>query len=182
MSRIGQKTIDVAKDLKLNIKDSHLELQGAKGKLFLDIPEGIKVDFKDDKITVTRISDIKKHKALHGLVRSLIANMVEGVSKGFSKQLEIQGVGFRAQMEDKILVMQLGFSHPVRIEATEGIKVEVQRSNITVSGIDKALVGQVAANIRAVYPPEPYKGKGIRYVGEVVRKKLGKAATATGGK
>ncbi len=182
MSRIGKKPIDVTKDLKVNIKDISLEIQGPKGKLSFDIPEGIKVESKDNKIIVTRISDIKKYRSLHGLVRSLIANMIEGVSKGYSKQLEIQGVGFRAQMEGKTIVMQLGFSHPVRIDSPQDIKIEVQRNIITVSGIDKAKVGQIAADIRSVYPPEPYKGKGIRYVGEVVRKKLGKAATATGGK
>jgi large subunit ribosomal protein L6 len=183
MSRIGKKPIEITKEIKVVLNADTVEVTGAKGKLEYKIPASITVEVKDNLVTVTRKSDTKKDRSLHGLVRTLIFNMMEGVSKGFSKGLEIQGMGFRAQAEGNNLVMQLGFTHPVKITMPQGIKLEVPKPTlINVSGIDKALVGQIAADIRDVFPPEPYKGKGIRYAGEVVRKKLGKAATATAAK
>jgi large subunit ribosomal protein L6 len=183
MSRIGKKPIEITKEIKVTLNADTVEVVGAKGKLSYKLPVSIAVEIKDNLVTVTRKSDTKKDRSLHGLVRTLIFNMMEGVSKGFVKNLEIQGMGFRAQAEGNNLVMQLGFTHPVKIAMPQGIKLEVPKPTlINVSGIDKALVGQIAADIRDVLPPEPYKGKGIRYVGEVVRKKLGKAATATAAK
>jgi large subunit ribosomal protein L6 len=183
MSRIGKKPIEIPKDVKISIAGGIVEVSGVKGKLQYKIPSGAAVEINDNKVLVTRLSDTKKDRSLHGLVRTLIVNMIEGVAKGYAKSLEIQGMGFRAQTEGSNLVMQLGFTHPVKMAMPQGIKVETPKPTlINVSGIDKALVGQIAADIRDVMPPEPYKGKGIRYVGEVVRKKLGKAATATAAK
>jgi len=183
MSRIGKKPIEIVKEIKVALNADTVEVTGAKGKLTYKLPDSIAVEVKDNLVRVTRKSDTKKDRSLHGLVRTLIFNMMEGVSKGYVKNLEIQGMGFRAQAEGNNLVMQLGFTHPVKITMPQGIKLEVPKPTlINVSGIDKALVGQIAADIRDIFPPEPYKGKGIRYVGEVVRKKLGKAATATAAK
>ena len=145
------------------------------GKKPIDIPSGVKVESKDNQIIVTRISDVKSYRMRHGLVRAIVQNMVTGVTEGFSKELEIKGVGFKAQITGKDLVLNLGFSHPVEFKVPEGITIEVPKpTQISIKGIDKQLVGQVAAEIRDFYKPEPYKGKGIRYVGEYVRKKAGK--------
>ncbi len=175
MSRVGKQLIKISDQVKVEINKEAVLVSGPKGKLDFSIPYGIKAELKKNEISVTRISDIKDHRMKHGLVRALINNMVIGVTEGFSKDLEIQGVGFKAQLEGKKLILNLGFSHPVEYDIPDGITIVTPKpTQVTVSGIDKQKVGQVAAEIRAFYKPEPYKGKGIRYVGEYVRKKAGK--------
>lgn len=176
MSRIGKKPITVPKNVKVGINGNTVSVEGPKGKLAYEAPTDIKAQIVGEQIIVSRNSDDKSIMALHGLTRTLINNMIVGVTSGFQKELEIQGVGFRAQVSGKKLVMQLGFSHPVEFHIPEGIVIETPKpTQIMIKGIDKQRVGEVAAEIRAVYPPEPYKGKGIRYLGEHVRKKVGKA-------
>ena len=178
MSRIGKVPVAVPKDVKVAIEHSVVTLEGKKGKLTLDIPNGISLENKDDKIIVNRLSDVKQNRADHGTVRANLQNMIVGVTVGHKKDLEIQGVGFRAQLQGKKIVFNLGLSHPVEFEQPEGIVLTVPTlTSIGVEGIDKAFVGQVAAKIRDIKPPEPYKGKGIRYVGEKVRRKQGKSVT-----
>jgi large subunit ribosomal protein L6 len=178
MSRIGKIPVTLANGVKAAIADGSLHMEGPKGKLSLKIPHGIKVEQKDKVLMISRLSDMKQSRASHGTIRALLANMVEGVVQGHKKELEIQGVGFRAQMKGPMLILNVGFSHPVEYEAPKTIKLSVPTPTaITVEGTDKALVGQVAAQIRDLKPPEPYKGKGIRYVGEVVKRKQGKSVT-----
>lgn len=178
MSRIGKVPVSVPKDAKVTISNSTVLVEGNKGKLSLDIPQGIKLESMTDKIIVSRLSDIKQTRANHGTVRANLRNMIIGVTSGHKKELEIQGVGFRAQLQGKKVVLSLGLSHPVEFDSPEGIKITVPTlTSIIIEGIDKASVGQVAAKIRDLKPPEPYKGKGIRYVGEVVRRKQGKSVT-----
>lgn len=175
MSRIGKKPIDIPSGVKVDITNTAIKVESAKGKLNFEFPYGVKVESKDNQVIVTRISDVKSYRMRHGLVRAIIQNMVTGLTEGFSKELEINGVGFKAQITGKDLVLNLGFSHPVEFKVPEGITIEVPKpTQITIKGIDKQLVGQVAAEIRDFYKPEPYKGKGIRYAGEYVRKKAGK--------
>ena len=178
MSRIGKKPIPVLDKVKVNIKEGQAVVDGPKGKLTQAIPPSITVDVRDGNIIVGRKTDTKVDKSLHGLIRSLLANMVQGVTEGYTKELEIIGVGYRAQMEGKNLIMQLGFSHPVKYAPVDEVTLEVvpKQNRVIVKGLDKAKVGQTAAEIRRVKRPEPYKGAGIRYVGEHVRRKLGKAA------
>ena len=177
MSRIGRKPIPVPESVTVEIAPGQVAVKGPKGELSQALSPEMKVEQDDGTITVQRPTDRGEHRALHGLTRSLIANMVEGVTQGYEKRLEIQGVGYRAQLKGKNLEMALGYSHPVAIEAPEGIEFEVpQPTEIVVRGIDKQLVGQVAADIRKRRPPEPYKGKGIRYRGEHVLRKVGKRA------
>lgn len=176
MSRIGKRPVILPNNVKCNINENTVVIEGPKGKLNFQIPQGIKVKTEDNKIVVERTSDEKNIRALHGLTRAMINNMVIGVTEGFQKELEIVGVGYRAQVQGKKLVMQLGFSHPVEYPIPEGITIETPNpTTIIVKGIDKQKVGEIAAEIRAFYPPEPYKGKGIRYRGEYVRRKAGKA-------
>jgi large subunit ribosomal protein L6 len=183
MSRIGRKPINIPKEVKVEINNDLISIQGPKGVLTQRIPERISLELKDNQLLVKRKSDDKLSKSLHGLMRSLIFNMVKGVTEGYSKELEIVGMGYRAELKGNQLVLYLGFSHPVNFPIPTGIKIEVPKpTQIKVSGIDKQLVGQTAAKIRDIYPPEPYKGKGIRYLGEVVRKKVGKAAAGAGAK
>ncbi len=174
MSRVGKKPIPIPDKVKVSIKDRHVAVEGSKGKLELDVAPPITVKKEDNDIIVTRPNDARRNRAFHGLTRALIANMVRGVSEGFEKKLEIQGVGYRAVAQGKALNFQLGYSHPILFEPPEGVDLSVDRSIVTVSGIDKQAVGQVAAQIRGLRKPEPYKGKGIRYVGEHVRRKAGK--------
>jgi len=177
MSRIGRKPVDVPEAVTVTIAPGNIVVKGPKGELVQTFSQDMTVSQEENTILVTRPTDRGPHRALHGLTRSLIANMVEGVTDGFEKRLEIQGVGYRAALKGKNLEMALGFSHPVPIEAPEGIEFEVpQATEIIVRGIDKQLVGQVAADIRKRRPPEPYKGKGIRYRGEQVLRKVGKRA------
>jgi large subunit ribosomal protein L6 len=177
MSRIGRKPVDVPEAVTVTIAPGNIVVKGPKGELVQTFSQDMTVFQEENTILVTRPTDRGPHRALHGLTRSLIANMVEGVTDGFEKRLEIQGVGYRAALKGKNLEMALGYSHPVPIEAPEGIEFEVpQPTEIIVRGIDKQLVGQVAADIRKRRPPEPYKGKGIRYRGEQVLRKVGKRA------
>jgi len=177
MSRIGRKPVPVPEAVTVEIAPGNIAVKGPKGELSQFYSPDMKIEQADGVVTVARPTDRGEHRALHGLTRSLIANMVEGVTDGFQKRLEIQGVGYRAALKGKNLELALGYSHPVSIEAPEGISFEVpQPTEIIVSGIDKQLVGQVAADIRKRRPPEPYKGKGIRYKGEQVLRKVGKRA------
>ncbi len=176
MSRIGKQILELPKDVKVKLEGSLCLVEGKGGKLDLDIPAGIKAEVKDNILTVTRGNDSKQLRSLHGTIRVLIGNMVKGVTEGFKKELEIIGVGYKAQMKGAKLALNVGFSHPVEMDVPQGLKVSTPAvTRIEVSGIDKQKVGEFAAKIRKVYPPEPYKGKGIRYKGEEVRKKLGKA-------
>ncbi|HVA33407.1 MAG TPA: 50S ribosomal protein L6 [Candidatus Baltobacteraceae bacterium] len=180
MSRIGKLPVAVPSGVDITLGDGNVSVKGPKGELSQAILSQV-VDVKvvDGKVIVERKGDAKVHRSAHGLTRTLIANMVEGVSKGFRKSLEIQGVGFRAAKAGEKLNLTLGYSHPVVFEAPKGIAITVEGQNkIHIDGIDKQAVGQVAAEIRDLRPPEPYKGKGIRYAGETVRKKLGKAGKA----
>jgi large subunit ribosomal protein L6 len=177
MSRIGRKPVAVPEAVSVEIGTGTIAVKGPKGELSQAFSQDMAVAQEDGTIVVSRPTDRGEHRALHGLTRSLIANMVEGVTDGFEKRLEIQGVGYRAALKGKNLELALGFSHPVSIPAPEGIEFEVpQPTEIAVRGIDKQLVGQVAADIRKRRPPEPYKGKGIRYKGEQVLRKVGKRA------
>ncbi len=179
MSRVGKMPIAVPKGVEVRIDGPHVVVKGPKGELSRDLVPEITVEQHDGQIVVSRPSDQARHRAMHGLTRTLVANMVAGVSEGFSKTLEMQGVGYRAQMQGKELVLAVGFSHPVQIPPPPNIEFEVEgTSKIIVRGISKEQVGQVAADIRKVRPPEPYKGKGIRYAGEYVRRKAGKAGKA----
>ena len=177
MSRIGKQPIPVPDGVEVAIEPELVRVKGPKGELQEPVARDIDVKQEDGQIVVTRPTDRGEHRALHGLTRSLIANMVEGVTGGFEKRLEIQGVGYRAQLQGSKLVLALGYSHPVEVEAPEGIEFEVPMpTRIVVRGISKQAVGEVAANIRKRRPPEPYKGKGIRYEGEYVARKVGKRA------
>ena len=178
MSRIGKTPIEIKSGVEVVVNANSVEIKGPKGTLAQNIPEGIEVQKEEETIIVKRDNDLRETKALHGLVRSLLNNMVQGVTEGYQKQLELVGVGYRAQSKgNNALELQLGFSHPVKYSAPEGITLEVpSQTEINISGIDKQVVGQVAADIRALKKPEPYKGKGIRYVGEHIIRKAGKTA------
>ncbi len=176
MSRIGKKPISLPAGVKVTVDGDTVTVQGSKGTLVQTLPEGITINQEDNQLLVQRADDSKQQRAFHGLTRALIANMVEGVTNGFEKKLEMVGVGYRAQMQGKKLVISIGFSHPVEIDAPEGIDFEVPApTRITIRGIDKQLVGNTAAHIRAIRKPEPYKGKGIKYENEYIRRKAGKA-------
>jgi large subunit ribosomal protein L6 len=176
MSRIGNKPVDLPDGVDVKVDGSQVTVKGSKGELNRAFNERIGFDLDEGVVTVTRPDDERESRALHGLSRALLNNMVLGVSDGFQKELEIRGVGYRATLKGSDIELLVGFSHPVVVEAPEGITFEVpEQTRIIVSGIDKEQVGQVAANIRKVRPPEPYKGKGIRYIGEYVRRKAGKA-------
>jgi large subunit ribosomal protein L6 len=177
MSRIGKKPIELPAGVMVSLDPGRVTVSGPKGELRQVVPQRIKIEQEDGSIVVTRPSERGEDRALHGLTRTLIANMVEGVTNGFQKRLEIQGVGYRATLQGTNLELQVGYSHPVRITPRQGIEFEVPTpTQVVVKGIDKQVVGQTAAEIRKVRPPEPYKGKGIRYEGEFVRRKVGKRA------
>jgi len=177
MSRIGRKPIPVPDGVTIDVAPERVTVTGPKGELSERVPRDITVAQREAELVVTRPTDRGEHRALHGLTRSLVANMVEGVTSGYEKRLEIQGVGYRAQLKGGGLELALGYSHPVSIEAPDGIEFEVpQPTRVVVRGISKQQVGEVAANIRKQRPPEPYKGKGIRYEGEHVARKVGKRA------
>jgi large subunit ribosomal protein L6 len=179
MSRIGKMPVEVPKGVNVSLEGATFLAKGPKGELTLDVHREIEVKVDAGVVTVHRPSDQPRHKALHGLVRSLVANMVTGVSEGFSKTLEIVGVGYRADVSGKGIKVLVGFSHPIDYPAPDGVTLECpNQTTIVISGADKQKVGQTAAEIRAFRPPEPYKGKGIRYQGEQVRRKAGKTAGA----
>ncbi len=176
MSRIGKKEIDVPRNTEIIINESVISIKGNRGEMSYELPKNIQVVHEGSKLLVTKKSHTKENQALHGLSRSIINNMIIGVSLGFTKRLIIQGVGYRAQMNGNNLVLNLGYSHIIEINPTEDIKIEIENNTtIVVSGISKEKVGQIAAKIRSTRPPEPYKGKGIRYENEIVRRKIGKA-------
>ncbi len=177
MSRIGKMPIPVPADVEVTIRGSEVTIKGPKGELSRTFHKDMSISLQDNQIIVTRPTDHRLHRSLHGLTRALLANMVQGVHEEFRKELQIQGVGYRAQKEDDKLILMVGYSHPVQIVPPPGITIDVEKGyrNIVVHGADKELVGRVAAEIRAVRKPEPYKGKGIRYAGEYVRRKAGKA-------
>jgi large subunit ribosomal protein L6 len=177
MSRIGKKPIPVPDTVSVAIEPEVVRVNGPRGELSERVPRDIAVEQRDGELVVTRPTDRAEHRALHGLTRSLVANMVVGVTTGYEKRLEVQGVGYRAVLKGRDLELALGYSHPVPIKAPDGIEFEVpQPTRVVVKGISKQLVGEVAANIRKQRPPEPYKGKGIRYEGEYVARKVGKRA------
>ncbi len=184
MSKIGGKAITIKEGVKVSLQNGQVMVEGPKGSLYFSIPEAIAVNVAEDRIEVSQNNKTadKKIGALFGLTRAMIANMITGVSSGFERRLELSGVGYRASVSGNDLIISVGFSHPVKIVPLEGIKFAVEENNIIVTGIDKAVVGNTAAIIRAVKPPEPYKGKGIKYKGERIRRKVGKAAKAVGAK
>ncbi|MDD2690091.1 MAG: 50S ribosomal protein L6 [Candidatus Omnitrophica bacterium] len=180
MSRIGKKPVNIPKEVKIEVKDGSIIVEGPKGKLSKPLSSSITVEIKEGQLLVKRASDTKVDKSLHGLYRAVIANMIKGVTEGYGKDLEIIGVGYKAQVQGKTLNMQLGFSHPVNFLIPEGIKIETPKpTQVAIRGIDKELVGEVAAEIRSLRPPEPYQGKGVRYLGEYIKKKVGKAQATT---
>jgi large subunit ribosomal protein L6 len=175
MSRIGRKPIEIPSDIQLKIDNGMVAIKGKLGEQKLQIPGCLNVELKDGKLFVSAKDDTRKTKSLHGLIRQLLQNMIIGVTKGYRKELQIEGVGFKATMQGKKLILSLGFSHPIEYLPPDEVKVSTEgATTIVVSGIDKQKVGEVAARIRQFYPPEPYKGKGIRYKGEVIRRKAGK--------
>ena len=178
MSRVGKKIIPIPQGVELKIDGRKVSAKGPKGELSCDLLAGIEVDIEEGQASVRQTSTEKTAGAMHGLSRALVNNLVEGVFHGFSKSLEIHGTGYRAQVQGDKLILNLGFSNPIEYPVRKGIIAAVEGNKITVSGIDKAMVGQVAAEIRKFRPPEPYKGKGVRYVGEYVRRKAGKSAGA----
>jgi large subunit ribosomal protein L6 len=177
MSRIGRRPIEIPDGVTVEIGAGVVSVKGPKGELSQSVSPSMRIEQSNGTLTVERPSDRGEHRALHGLTRTLVANMVEGVTNGFEKRLEIQGVGYRARLQGKALEMTLGYSHPVSISPPDGIEFEVpQPTEVVVRGIDKQLVGETAARVRKQRPPEPYKGKGVRYSGEYVRRKVGKRA------
>lgn len=178
MSRLAKFPVVIPSNVKIKVEGACLKVEGPKGKLERQIPDGVEFVFNDAKVTIKRLSNAKQHRANHGTIRSHLANMITGVTDGHKRDLEIQGLGFRAQMQGKKVVMGLGFSHPVEYDVPNDVTVTVpNQTSITVEGIDTERVGQVAASLRALKKVEPYKGKGIRYVGENVRRKQGKSVS-----
>jgi large subunit ribosomal protein L6 len=179
MSRIGKRPVPLPKGVTATLDGRTVTVKGPKGEISRTVHSELRLELEEQSVAVKRPSDEPRHKALHGLTRTLVANMVEGVTKGFSKSLEIQGVGYKAEVKPFGVQLVVGYSHPVPYHAPKGIKISVEsNTQVKVEGVDKELVGQVAAELRSVRPPEPYKGKGIRYVGEQVRRKAGKTAQA----
>lgn len=181
MSRIGKKLIKLPEQVGVNLAGQRLTISGLKGTLEFTLPKNMKLIKKEEDLTVESLNKSRQGKALHGLTRAVVANMVKGVSEGFRKELELSGVGYRAQVEGDILNLNIGFSHPVRFKAPSGISLTVRENRIIIEGADKQLVGDVTSKIRRLRPPEPYKGKGIKYLGEKIRRKAGKAAKTVGG-
>lgn len=181
MSRIGRLPISLPEGVKVTVEDRAIQVEGPKGKLRAELPQGIEARMEGNALKILRGSDERRVKALHGMARNLVANMVHGVSRGFSRVLEINGVGYRAEIKGAELHLALGFSHPVALSLPPGVTATVERQTIvTLNGADKQILGEIAAKIRGLKPPEPYKGKGIKYQGEVVRRKAGKAVGAAG--
>lgn len=179
MSRVGQKPISLPKDVKIDLRDDLLTVKGPKGELRRKIHPKVAILTENDQIVVSIKDGNKGSKALHGLFRALIANMVTGVTQGFERALEIVGVGYRAELSGKRAIFHLGYAHPITLDLPEGIEARVEKTKITLSGIDKELLGRTAAKIRSLREPEPYKGKGIRYDGETIRRKAGKTGASS---
>lgn len=177
MSRIGRKPITVPAGVTVEQKDRHISVTGSKGKLELTLMPDIKLEQDNGTLTMSKVIETPETQRTYGLMRTLVANMVQGVSTGFTRQLEINGVGYRASVSGNLITFALGFSHPVLFQLPQGVEASIERNLITITGYDKQVVGQVAANIRALKKPEPYKGKGIKYVEEHIRRKAGKTAT-----
>ncbi len=178
MSRIGKIPVSIPKEVKVTIDKSQVNVEGPKGKMSIPLPLGVSLENKEGKVFVNRVNDTKQSRSNHGTVRAILNHTIIGVTQGHKRSLEIQGVGFRAQLDGKKLVLNLGFSHPVEFKIPDGVAIKVAKpTEIEIEGVDKSLVGEVAAEIRSIRPPEPYKGKGIRYAGEYVKKKQGKAVT-----
>jgi len=182
MSRIGKKPVPVTSGVKIAVQDHLLKFEGPKGKLQLQVHPAIDVKLENNEVVVTRRDDEKQSKALHGLTRSLVSNYIEGVARGYKKSLEIQGVGYKAEIKGKNLVLAVGFANTISLALPQNLEVQVDGNKIHISGADKQAVGQFASDVRRVRKPEPYKGKGIRYEGEYVKIKPGKAVTGTGEK
>jgi large subunit ribosomal protein L6 len=179
MSRVGKKPILIPENVEVKIESQRVTVKGPKGELQKEFPAKIGIELNENKIFVSPRIEAKKIKALWGTSRVLLANMIKGVAEGFEKKLEIEGLGYKATLEGPDLILSVGFSHLIKIKAPPSIKFSVEKNIITISGIDKELVGQIAAKVRKIRPPEPYKGKGIRYVGEVIRRKAGKKVITT---
>ena len=180
MSRIGKKPIAIPSGVKVEVKEGSIFVEGSKGKLNRTLSDRITVEIKEAQVFVNRVANTKMDRAFHGLYRALINNMIKGVNEGYVKELEIIGVGFKAAVQGNNLVLNLGFSHPVNFPIPEGVKVEAPKpTQLVIKSMDKELIGKVATEIRKIYPPEPYKGKGVRFVGEHVKKKVGKAQATT---
>ena len=180
MSRIGKKPIAIPSGVKVEVKEGSIFVEGSKGKLNRTLSDRITVEIKEAQVFVNRVANTKMDRAFHGLYRALINNMIKGVNEGYVKELEIIGVGFKAAVQGNNLVLNLGFSHPVNFPIPEGVKVEAPKpTQLVIKSMDKELIGKVATEIRSIYPPEPYKGKGVRFVGEHVKKKVGKAQATT---
>lgn len=176
MSKIGNQPINIPEAVEVTVSENQISAKGPKGQLNLDIPRGISLTRTDGVLRVSRSSSEPRSRAVHGLTRALIANTIEGVNKGFNKTLELKGIGYKAEIKENKLVLNVGFSHQVLIDLPEGITAACEKNQVTISGIDKQTVGEFAAYVRSIRPPEPYKGKGIRYVGEVIKLKPGKQA------
>jgi len=175
MSRIGRNPVSLPQGVTFNVSGSEMTAKGPKGQLTMAVPGMVTLEVGNDSVVVNRVNDSKPARARHGLTRSLVQNLVTGVSTGFEKKLEIRGVGYKAETKGKKIVLHLGYSHPIEFEPPDGVSVKVEKTNLTVSGIDKGAVGQVAANLRGFRKPDAYKGKGVRYVDEVIRLKAGKS-------
>jgi large subunit ribosomal protein L6 len=183
VSRVGNKPVQIAAGVKVAIKDHVIRVSGPKGELTADVHPDVTVEVRESEVVVTRPSDKKEHRSLHGLWRALVANMIKGVQAPYVSKLELVGVGYKVEMKGKGLQVSVGYSHPILFVPPDGITIEAPTpTNVVINGIDKQLVGQVAAKIRSFRPPEPYKGKGIKYEGEYIRRKAGKAAAAAGAK
>ncbi|MBI1963816.1 MAG: 50S ribosomal protein L6 [Candidatus Rokubacteria bacterium] len=179
MSRIGRKPVSIPQGVKVQVEGNTVRAEGPKGKLAQSVPAGLSAKLEGDRVVISRASDERKVRALHGLARALVANMVTGVKDGFEKKLEIVGIGYRAQLQGRALQLALGYSHPVIFPLPEGITAEIDKQTaITLRGADKALLGETAAKLRALRKPDPYKGKGIKYADEFIRRKVGKKAGA----
>jgi len=179
MSRIGRKPVSIPQGVKIQIEDGTVRAEGPKGKLMQPVPAGLSAKLENDQLLISRSGDDRKMRALHGLARALVANMVTGVKDGFERKLDIVGIGYRAQLQGRVIQLALGYSHPVIFPLPEGITAEIDRQvSITLRGADKALLGQTAAKLRSLREPDPYKGKGIKYSDEVIRRKVGKKAGA----
>ena len=181
MSRVAKNPVIIPDNVKVKIHDSEIEVEGTKGRLSFKLNPKISVEVEEGRILVKRVDDSRYSRSMHGLTRTIIANMVHGVSNGFTKALEINGMGYKAQVKGNVLDLTLGYSHPIKFDIPDGIEIKVVKNQITVSGCDKQKVGEIAARIRRFRPPEPYKGKGIKYIGEEIIRKVGKVG-ATGGK